>query len=31
MEHIMKNFTKLDTYFDLPQLINSINELKLKD
>jgi hypothetical protein len=27
----MKNFSKLDTYFDLPELLNSINILKLKD
>jgi hypothetical protein len=31
MDCIMKNFSKLDTYFDLPELLNSIHALKLKD
>lgn len=26
----MKKFVKLDTYIDLPQLLNSINALRLK-
>lgn len=31
MDYIMKNFAKLDTYFDLPELLNSIHTLKLKN
>jgi hypothetical protein len=27
----MKKFAKLDTYFDLPDLLNSIHALKLKN
>lgn len=30
MDFIMKKFVKLDTYIDLPQLLNSINALRLK-
>lgn len=30
MDCIMKKFVKLDTYIDLPQLLNSINALRLK-
>ena len=31
MDFIMKNFSKLETYFDLPELLNSIHQLKIKD
>jgi hypothetical protein len=28
MNHLMKNFTNLETYIDLPDLLNSIKLLK---
>lgn len=31
MDFIMKNFAKVETYFDLPELLNSIHQLKIKD
>lgn len=30
MDSIMKNFSKVDTYFDLPEVLNSIHNLKMK-
>lgn len=31
MGYLMKNFSKLETYFDLPQLISQLNVLKIHE